>query len=78
MRNGNNVSKTIIVHNNNIWQFKIAGKIVDLSKIYIEGTFHLSVKGVTEVFNAVVNIKLCSGLKVTKSIIVSRYHTIDL
>lgn len=47
-------------------------------RIHIDGTFNTSEQGVKLVFFSIVDkIKLCFDLKVTKSTILSRYHTLD-
>jgi hypothetical protein len=78
LSNGNGVTKSITLHMNGMWELEIAGKKVNLSKAYIDGTFHASEKGIKVVFSIVDKIQLCCGLEITKSIIVSRYHTLDL
>lgn len=75
--NGHSVNKEIAFNINGTWQLGIGGKSVDLTKVYIDKTYQLCQEGICLVFKCVDKIQLCNGIKVSKSIIMSRYHTMD-
>ena len=77
LSNGNKVEKTIIFNENGEWQLQISGTWVELSTIFIENKYKINKENIETIIQAVRSISLCQAVKVTKSVVVSRFHTLE-
>lgn len=75
---GNNVMKKVTLFSNGTWTLHISGKEVDLSSVYVSNRFSATKEGVEVVIAAATLLKLCDGVKVSKGVIVTRYHSLNL
>ena len=75
--NGHSVNKVLVFHSNGTWNLIVGGKSIDLTSLYIDETFELHSEGIDLIFKCVDKIQLCGGVKVSKNIIMTRYHTLD-
>lgn len=75
--NGNSVYKRVTFFNTKKWTLEVSGKSVDLENMFINSTFQVSQESITAVCLSVQSLKLCEAVKVTGSVVVSRYHTVE-
>ena len=74
---GHCVDKEVSFISDGTWEVKVGGKSVDLTNMYIDERFQLSIEGISLVFECVNKIQLCCGIRVSRSVIMTRYHTLD-
>lgn len=76
--NGNHVLKTVSFHSDGKWDLCVFGRNVDLSKIDIDNTFEKTESSITSVCSTVEKLKVCEGKAHSKSVLMTRYHTMDV
>ena len=75
--NGSQICKEISFHCDGKWELTVCGTSVNLHTIHANDTFSLDRESIISVCTAVEKLQLSEGVKVTKSVIVSRFHTLD-
>ena len=75
--NGHSVDKVLVFHSNGTWNLTVGGISIDLTNLHIDETFEMHPEGINLIFKCVDKIQLCGGVKSSKNIIMSRYHTLE-
>lgn len=75
--NGNTVCKVLKFNVDGTWSLEVCGKVIDLNKCYIENKYSITRESIQTICKIVLTIKLCQGMEVQKSMIVSRYYIIE-
>ncbi|MES9883829.1 MAG: hypothetical protein ABW185_23505 [Sedimenticola sp.] len=77
LSNGLKVNKHVTFHRDGSWNLKVAGKNVDLKKHGILDKYATNRDNINLVIRIVKQIHLCCGVRVTRNINVSRFHTLE-
>lgn len=72
--NNNPVRKIVNFYENGTWTLKICEKEINLEKVYVPDKFQFTKECIRTVFETVVVLRLCFGIKVNKSVIVTRFY----
>lgn len=75
--NGHPVEKHLTFLRDFTWKASVGDKEVDLKSIGVDNTFVTNEESVQTVCNIVEKMKLCQGIEINKSLICSRYHTLE-
>lgn len=75
--NGNPVLKTVTFNTDCTFEVSIASHVLDLSSLGVSGVYTLNTEDVLTVFTIVIKLNICNGVRVSKSVIVSRFHTLE-
>ncbi|KAK3107457.1 hypothetical protein FSP39_015012 [Pinctada imbricata] len=75
--NGMEIHKIIKFNVDKSWELWIAGKEVNLQQAKISKYFQFTTNSVLGVLHIVSMMELCEGIQITKSIVCSRFHTIE-
>lgn len=55
----------------------IVNKEIDLSKVHVSNTYLFSKESIELVCETVLKLKLCTGVQITKSVIITRFHNVE-
>ncbi|MES9902010.1 MAG: hypothetical protein ABW168_04915 [Sedimenticola sp.] len=75
--NGDKIDKTVTFFKDGTWTLKIGKTDINLNNIHISNKFEFTKESLAGVCTAVKLIRLCEGLTLTKSIIITRFHIIE-
>lgn len=75
--NGSQIAKCVTFYANKTWSLTICGHETHLEIFEVDKRFDVSKESIELVCKQVVMLKLCEGITVTKSIVCSRYHTLE-
>ena len=75
--NGSVIRKQITLQSCGKWKLFITGTDVDLRALSIDDAYANDEEGVSLVFEIAEKLNICKGIKVTKSVVCSRYHTLE-
>lgn len=78
MSNGNRIVKTLTLTNHCEFEVSIASHLVDLRSLGVDNRFNLNTLDVLTVFEIVTKLKICNGVNMSKSVVVSRFHTLEV
>ncbi|KAH3728867.1 hypothetical protein DPMN_054829 [Dreissena polymorpha] len=74
---GNEVYKVIQFQCNGHWKLKISGTDIDLKSLFMNDCFNANKESVQTVIQGVHLLKLCAGVQISKTVFMSRYHTLN-
>lgn len=75
--NGNIINKQITFHKDCTWELSICGKTIDLDIVHVKNTFSTEEDSIVSVCYLVEKMQLCEGIEMKRSVIVSRFHTLE-
>lgn len=68
------VYKVVQFHKSGKWTLKVSGKEINLPSLYVSDLFEYTIESVKVVCEIVKILRLCNGVKITSSLIVTRFH----
>lgn len=76
--NGNTVMKTLTFFINGKWKLQVGDTYVDTTHLDIRDQFERRKQSVLTICDIVSRLSLCEGHRVTTSVVVTRFHVIDM
>lgn len=75
--NGNQLYKRVTFFKTKEWTLEISGQKVDLASVFIKDDFEMCQESIRAVCASVKIVRLCEAVTITKSVVVSRFHTVE-
>lgn len=74
---GNEITKNVTLFCDGTWSIHISGTEINLNSIYISDKYIPTPESIQQVIKTTRLIRLCEGVKLTKTVVVSRYHVLN-